>query len=200
MVTSVNIPPSWVAGRALQWWCTWAFFSPKAEADSPPYWGYKPQDTTFFSFQGSNSIQSPHPKNCCHPHTKNDPICCMTVAWQNKVRVVSLNVFFFRIHSPQEKLYRFSIGILKLTFWYSLDRTGGAWLMLFYHSVSSEPLYCGSRVLFLHLKTLDVILVADWALIGFTNPQICRWIHHQTLEISFAEATCASSATCASAR
>ena len=41
-----------------------------------------------FSFQGSNSIQPPHPKKVLHTHThkkkKKAPVCCMTVAWQKK--------------------------------------------------------------------------------------------------------------------
>ena len=84
MVTSVNIPPSWVAGRALQW-CTWAIFS---QANSPPYWGYKPQDTTFFPSKDPTAFSPLTQKKCCtHTHThkkKKAPVCCMTVAWPKK--------------------------------------------------------------------------------------------------------------------
>ena len=80
--------------------------------------------------------------------------------------------FFSGYAHHKEKLYRFSIGILKFTFWYSLDW----WSMieLFYHSVSSQAPCCGSRVLFLDPKTLDVILVADWAsLFGASQSSKC---------------------------
>ena len=119
MVTSVNIPPSWVAGRALHW-STWAFFLPRPRQIPHPMGPQATRDDVFF-LPRIQQHSVPSPKKSAAIHTRKNgkkrPYMLHDCGSGKK----GAGSLFFRIHSPQEKLCRFSIGILKFTFWYSLD-------------------------------------------------------------------------------
>ena len=63
-----------------------------------------------FSFQGSNSIQPPHPKKVLpSTHTKKAPVCCMTVAWQKKNAGSFFECAFFQDTLTTKKNYTGSV-------------------------------------------------------------------------------------------